>query len=359
MAQAQHPEAEEAQHPAERSRRRSPFTVGLLGAAGVAVTYAGVRLVYGARAVLTLIGIAVFLAVGLDPLVRWLQRRGLPRWAAVAVVALGTVAVVAGFLAAAVPPLVSQATKLIHELPAATNGSGDHGSSLSRLAVRLHLQNRLNHGLSSLRAGAVFGGVLGAGRLAVSASASMVAVLVLTIYLLGDLPRVSKTFYRLIPASRREHATRVGEQVFARVGGYLLGNLLTSLIAGVGTLIWLLIFHVPYPLLLAFAVAILDLIPIVGSTVGGIIVTLVALTVSLPVAIATAAFYTLYRLAEDYLLVPKIIGRAVRVPAITTLVAVLVGGGVLGIIGALVAIPVAAALDVLLREFAYPRLDRS
>jgi predicted PurR-regulated permease PerM len=358
MVEAEHARAQGTEPGTVPPRRRSPFMAGLLGAAGVAVTYVGARLVYGAREVLTLIGIAVFLAVGLDPLVRWLQRRGLPRWAAVAVVVLGTVAILAGILAAAVPPLVSQATKLVHELPTG-GGSAGRNSALGRLAVRLHLQNQLHHGLSSLKAGAVFGGLLGAGRVAVSASASLLVVSVLTIYLLGDLPRISRAFYRLVPASRRERATRVGQEVFARVGGYLLGNLLTSLIAGLGTLAWLLIFHVPYPLLLAVAVAILDLIPIVGSTVGGIIVTLVALTVSLPVAIATAAFYTLYRLAEDYLLVPRIIGRSVRVPAITTLVAVLIGGGVLGLVGALVGIPVAATIDILLREFAYPRLDRS
>src|SRR5690348_18012159 len=136
MVEAEQASAQEAESPAAPPRR-SPFLVGLLGAAGVAVTYAGVRFVYGARAVLTLIGIAVFLAVGLDPVVRWLQRRGLPRWAAVAAVALGTVAVLAGILAAAVPPLVNQATKLIHELPTATNGSGGHNSNLSHLAVRL------------------------------------------------------------------------------------------------------------------------------------------------------------------------------------------------------------------------------
>ena len=106
-------------------------------------------------------------------------------------------------------------------------------------------------------------------------------------------------------------------------------------------------------------VALLDLIPIVGSTVGGVIVSLVALTVSLPVAIATAIFYTAYRLLEDYLLVPRIIGRTVKVPATVTFIAVLIGGTALGIIGALVAIPVAAAIDILLRETVFPRLDQA
>jgi predicted PurR-regulated permease PerM len=116
---------------------------------------------------------------------------------------------------------------------------------------------------------------------------------------------------------------------------------------------------VPYPVLLSIMVALFDLVPIVGSTAAGAIVTLVALTVSLPVAIATLVFYVVYRLAEDYLIVPRIMGRAVEVPPTATLIAVLVGGAVLGLIGALVAIPVAAAINVLLRESVFPRLDES
>jgi len=106
-------------------------------------------------------------------------------------------------------------------------------------------------------------------------------------------------------------------------------------------------------------VALLDLIPVIGSTIGGAVVTLVALTVSLPVALATLAFYIGYRLAEDYLIVPRIMGRTVQLPAIVSLVAVLIGGVLLGIVGALVAIPVAAAIRLLLHEIAIRRLDKS
>ena len=115
-----------------------------------------------------------------------------------------------------------------------------------------------------------------------------------------------------------------------KVGSYVLGNLLVSLIAGVLTFGWLLAFHVPYALLLSIMVAILDLVPVVGSTIAGIIVAVVALSVSVPVAIATVAFFIAYRLAEDYLLVPRVIGRAVDVPALVTVVAVLIGGALLG-----------------------------
>ena len=151
----------------------------------------------------------------------------------------------------------------------------------------------------------------------------------------------------------------LSDEIANRVGGYVLGTGVISLIAGTLTFIWLLIFGVPYPLLLAIGVALLDLVPVVGSTVAGAVVCLVALSVSLPVAGATAGFFIAYRFAEDYLLVPKIIGRTVKVSSLGTLLAVLVGGAVFGVIGALVAIPVAAAIQLIIIEVAIPRLDHA
>ena len=119
-----------------------------------------------------------------------------------------------------------------------------------------------------------------------------------------------------------------------------------------------MVFDVPYPLLLAVLVAVLDLIPIVGSTLAGIIVALVALTVSVPVSVATVAFFIALRLVEDYLLVPRIIGRTVEVPPLVTVVAVMLGGALLGIVGAILAIPIAAAILLLARETLFPQLDR-
>jgi predicted PurR-regulated permease PerM len=172
------------------------------------------------------------------------------------------------------------------------------------------------------------------------------------------MPRIKLFVYRLAPQSRRPRVILIGDEIFTKVGGYVLGNFLTSAIAGVGTFIWLLAFGVPYPLLLSLLVALLDLIPVIGSTIGGAGVSLVALTVSLPVAVATLCFYIAYRLAEDYLIVPRIMGRTVEVPAVVTLVAVLIGGTVMGIAGALVAIP-AGALRLLLNEVTFRRLDSS
>ncbi len=339
--------------------RRSPFMIGLLGAAGVGVMWELGHLLIDASSVIALIGLALFLAIGLEPAVRWLMRVRMPRVAAVALVAVAVVGVFVGFLAAAIPPLVGQVESFINHLPSYAAQIRDHSGTLGKLDARFHIQQRLSDLTSSPSGDKLTTGLLGAGRFVLNATASALTVMVLTVYLLADLPRIRRLVYRLTPASRRARVILIGDEVADKVGWYVLGNLLTSLIAGAGTLAWLLVFHVPYPFVLSLMVAVLDLIPIVGSTVAGIIVSLVALTVSLPVAIATAIFYTAYRLLEDYLIVSRVIGRAVAVPATVTIVAVLVGGAVLGLLGALVAIPVAAAIDILLRETVFPRLDRA
>ena len=338
--------------------RRSPFFVGMAAAAGVAVTYGLVELVIRARSVLVLIGLALFIAAGLDPAVGWLTRRRLPRWSAVIVILLVVAAVVAGFAAAAIPPLTAQVTALAHELPHYMHTLQDHNSALGKLNARYHVEQRLSKLLSS-KGTALVGGVLGAGELVLSAASAMVIVTVLVVYFLAAMPHIKLFLYRLAPASRRPRVILIGDEIFVKVGGYMLGNFVTSLIAGLGTWAWLEIVGVPYPVLLGLLVALLDLIPMIGSTIGGAIVTLVALTVSLPVAVATLAFYIGYRLAEDYLIVPRIMGRTVAVPAVVTVVAVLLGGALMGLIGALVAIPAAAALRLLLQEVTFRRLDAS
>jgi predicted PurR-regulated permease PerM len=338
--------------------RRSPFFIGMAAAAGVAVTYGLVELVIRARSVLVLIGLALFIAAGLDPAVSWLTRRRLPRWSAVIVILLAAAAIVAGFVAAAIPPLTAQVTALVHELPHYMTSLKDHNSELGKLNARYHVEQRLSKLLSS-KGSALVGGVLGAGELVLSAASSMLVVIVLVVYFLAAMPQIKLFFYRLAPASRRARVILIGDEIFVKVGGYMLGNFVTSLIAGLGTWAWLEIFGVPYPLLLGLLVALLDLIPMIGSTIGGAIVSLVALTVSLPVALATLAFYIGYRLAEDYLIVPRIMGRTVAVPAVVTVVAVLLGGALMGLIGALVAIPAAAALRLLLHEVTFRRLDAS
>lgn len=338
--------------------RRSPFYIGMTAAAGVAITAGVVELIIRTGSLLILIGLALFIAVGLDPVVSWLTRRGVPRWAAVLAVIVAAMGVAAGFLVLAIPPLTSQSAALVHSMPHYIRELESHNSALGRLNARYHVQQDLTKLLTS-KGGTLAGGVLGAGKIVLGAVSSTVIVLVLTIYFLADLPQIKRFGYRLVPNSRRPRAMLITEEILDRIGGYMLGNILTSVIAGAGTFVWMLALGIPYPFLLALLVALLDLIPIIGSTIGGAVVTLVALTVSVPVAAATLGFYIAYRLAEDYLITPRVMNRTVEVPAVVTLVAVLIGGALLGIIGALVAIPLAAAIHLLLNEIAFRRLDKS
>jgi predicted PurR-regulated permease PerM len=344
--------------PGQPLNKRSPFFVGMAAAAGVAVTYCLAELVIRARGVLILIGLALFIAAGLEPAVAWLTRRLLPRWAAVSVILLAAAAVVGGFVAAAIPPLSAQVAALSHHLPSYLQALRDHNSQLGRLNAKYHVQKDLIN-LIHTKGTALVGGILGAGELVLSAAASLLVVTVLTTYFLASMPRIKLFAYRLAPQSRRTRVILISDEIFTKVGGFVLGNFLTSAVAGIGTYVWMLILGVPYPILLALLVALLDLIPVIGSTIGGAIVTLAALTVSLPVAIATAGFYVTYRLAEDYLLVPRVMNKTVQVPGVISILAVLVGGALMGIIGALVAIPTAAAIRLLLHEVAFRRLDTS
>ena len=339
-----------------RFNRRSPFYIGLTASAGVAVTYGAVRLLGSLSSVLVLIGVAFFLALGLEPAASWFVNRKLPRWAATTLVFAIFLTMVGAFVAAAVPPLVQQASELIKQAPHYLQQAQDHSSAIGRLNERFHVQQRITDTFNG-SGGSVVNHVVSAGSAVFGAVADSLVVIVLTVYFLVDMPRIRTNLYRLVPHSRRPRAILIGDEVFAKVGAYVLGNVLISVIAGAATFVWLMAFDVPYPLLLGIFVALLDLVPVVGSTIAGVVVAAVALTVSLPVCIETTVFFVVFRLLEDYLLVPRIIGRAVKVPALITVVAVLIGGALLGIVGALVAIPIAAAVQLLTQEVLYPRLD--
>jgi predicted PurR-regulated permease PerM len=345
--------------PGQPFDRDSPFFVGVVGALGVLVAVALAWLVVEMGEVLVLLGLALFIAVGLDPAVHWLHHRRLPRWVAVCVVLLATLALFVGFVALAVPVLVTQANVLAHQIPHYLHSLNNRRTTLGKLNRRYHIVSRLQQLIDKGGTSTLAHGVLGVGKAVFDVVAAAIVVIIISVYLLADLPRVKRGLYRLAPHSRRPRMVLLTDEILARVGGYVLGNLLTSFIAGLGTWAWAEIFGIPYALLLGLLVALLDLIPVVGSTIGGVIVALIALTVSPTIAIATFAFYLVYRFLEDYLLTPRIMARTVDVPGVLTVIATLIGGTLLGIIGALIAIPVAAAIKLLIEELAIPTLDRT
>jgi predicted PurR-regulated permease PerM len=332
------------------------FRVAVTAALGVAVAGVLVRAVAGLGGVFMLLVVALVFALGLDPLVRFLVHRGWRRRWAVAAVAVGVVLVLIGFIAAILPPIVNQTTQFIDSAPQFLQQIQDRHSRIGELMARYNVVNTVKTHLGSDGVAAL-GGVLGVGAAVLGVVASTFTVGVLTVYFMASLPAVKRTLWRMAPASRRPRVADLGERIFDQVGGYLLGNVFTSVVAGVGTWLYCLVVGVPYPLALGIMVAVFDLIPVVGSSIGGAIVSLVALTVSLPIAVVTLAYYIAFRLLEDYFVIPRVMERTVNVPPLLTIVALLLGGALAGIMGAFLAIPVAAAVQLLLREVIWPKLD--
>ncbi|MFF4341803.1 AI-2E family transporter [Kitasatospora sp. NPDC001540] len=344
-------------------RRSSParwpgFATGLRLALGALTGWFLFRQLLRLEEFLTLLLLSVFLAVSLEPVVAALCRRRLRRGWAVATVLGVFLLLVAGFLLLVVPPVGQEAGVLARRLPAWLEQVHDHHSALGRIEDRFHLAEQAKNALGGSGGPGLMGGVLGAGRLLLDTVTSVVVVATVTLYLMADMPDIKEFCYRFVKGSSRDRARELTEEILARTGRYMLGNLVTSVIAGIATAVWCAAVGVPYAAALGVFVALMDLVPIVGSTIGGIVVSLVALAVSWPVALATAGFYIGFRLLEDYLIMPRTMKFAVDVHPFVTVVAVLVGGALLGIVGALVAVPAAVALGLLLDEFVFPHLDR-
>jgi predicted PurR-regulated permease PerM len=359
-AEARAAELRTAEEPLGRPGRplnsRSPFMIGLFASAGVAVTALVVELVIVAKDVLVLMGLALVIAIGLEPAVAWLGRRRVPRWAGVTVVILAVLGAFGGFLSIAIPQIVTQATTFATQVPTILQDLQDRNSFLGDLNQRFdivaNVQSLLSSGGLSL-----FNGILGASAVVLDVLSSTLIVVVLIIYFLGDLPRIRRGMYRAMPSSRRPRFILIADEIFAKVGAYVLGIIVLAIIAGTSSLVFLAIAGFQTALLLAFMVALLDVIPVVGTTFAGVVITLIGFSMSTTTGIATAVFFVVYRLVEDYILTPRIIGRAVKVPALLTVLALLLGGVLLGVIGAVVAIPIAAALLIIARSTIVPRLD--
>lgn len=278
--------------------------------------------------------------------------------AAITAVFAAVIVFFAGFGMAIIPALSQQAAQFVEQLPTYISQLQNH-PQVRDLDQRFGLLGRLQSYLTSGDLGRqIFGGLLGAAGIVVSAVFSALTVLILTLYFLASLRSITRTGYRLVPQSRRARVQLLGDEILNRVGGYVAGNLIISLIAGATTFIFLSIAGVPYALALAIIVAITDLIPLIGAGIGAAIATLVALFTSVPVAIACLIFFIVYQQIENYLIAPKVMKSSVDVPAATTIVAALIGGALLGIVGALLAIPVAAAVQLIVSEVVLPRQER-
>lgn len=336
---------------------RSPLRVGFLAAVGAGLAYLLYKALVSAHSVIILIVVAAFLAIGLNPLVDRIQRLGMRRGLAVAAVFLSVVILLGAFGYAVGPPVASQITDFVHHVPSYLRRL-ERNHTVASLDHKLHFIRKLRQFVTSAgTSSAVAQGVFGIGKAVASGLFNTVTVLILTLYFLSSFNQIKRAMYGLVPRSRRERVSLIGDEILTRVGGYVGGAIVIALIAGTSTLIWLTIFGVPYPYALAVIVTITDVIPLIGATIGAVVVTAAALFTSIPVGIATGVFYIVYQQVENYVIYPRVMKRAVDIHPAAAIVGVLIGGSLFGVVGALLAIPVTAGLQLVIHEVIAPRLE--
>ena len=342
-----------------RPLRQSPFLLGLGFGLGLLVAYSLWQAIGSLDTVLTLLVVAVFLALALDPLVRRLVDAGRTRGQAVALTfaIVLVVLVVLGWVV--IPPVVQQGTELARHGPERVDDLL-RNPQLQDLDSAYHLLDRAQEEIGRrVRDGAfmsqVFGGVLGAGKALASGLFSALTVLVLTLYFLASLPAIKRAAYASVPASRRARVESLSEEIMRRVGSYAIGQVLVATTNAVCSYLMMKIVGIPYAAVLAVSVGLLGLVPMVGATLGAVLVALVALFVSPGAALIVLLYYLIYQQIENYVIAPRIMQRTVAVPGGFTVVAALVGGTLAGVLGALLAIPAAAGLLLLWEEVLVPR----
>jgi predicted PurR-regulated permease PerM len=342
---------------------QNAFRFGLVGTLGVGLGLLIISSVITLQTIITYIGAALFLSLGLDPAVSWLEKRSFPRWAAILIVVVSVIGVLTGVVFAIVPIIVSQVaklSKLIPDLVDAVNSSGFQDDiqrqfpGLDVPAIFESVTDFLGKNLTNITSTvvqsgiAVVGGVFGA-----------LIILILTLYFTASLNSMKRGMYQLVPASKRERFADISEQITRAVGRYVVGQAGLASCNGVLSFIFLSIIGAPFPALLAFLAFLLSLVPLVGTITGSVLIVLTCLIPgigsSLPTAIAAAVYYLIYMQVEAYVLSPHIMSRAVAVPGSVVVIAALAGGSLLGILGALIAIPVAASILMIIKQVVIPR----
>jgi predicted PurR-regulated permease PerM len=344
----------------ERIVRIRPSTVlAVLG-----LTFGFLLLLYVtwiSRQVLTWIIVAIFLTLALNPAVEAFERRGLRRGIATALTSLLALGVMVAAGSLFIPTLVDEATGFADELPEYVNDVSEGRGPLGELVERYEIDERVRDAVQGGDASSVLGfsdTALAVTQSVITFIVAVVTIAFMTFFMLLEGPRWMERFYGLLPEGSRETWRGIGSDIYRTVGGYVTGNLLISVIAGVSSTIVLLILDVPYAVALGLLVAILDLIPLAGATLAAIILTAVAFLTSIPAGIIVLAFMIVYQQIENHLLQPLVYSRTVQLSPLAILISVLIGAKIAGILGALAAIPVAGAIQVVLLAWLRARRER-
>ena len=345
----------------------NPFRIGLLGGLGVLTALLIGGALTSLSTILTYIGAALFLALGLDPLVTWLEKHKVKRPVAILIALVGVIGVFTGLVLAIIPVIVEQVTNVVALLSDTIIPSIQNQTVATDIKAYLSWADPatidavikwISDFLGDPKNYADFSaGVLAAGVGVGSGVFGAIIVLILMIYFVASLGGIKRALYRVVPASTRPKFIDLTEQISNAVGRYVMGQVTLALINGVVSFIFLTAIGVKYSALLAFIAFLGSLIPLVGTLSASVIIILSTLLFNGADwhVIVVAIWYIVYMQVEAYVLNPRIMTRAVKVPGVVVVIAALVGGTLLGILGALIAIPVAAAVQLIIKEVVVPK----
>ena len=343
--------------------RSHPFYFGFIATLGALTAIVLMRALASASQIFVLILIALFLATGLNPAVEALRKRNMSRSTAVAVIFSSVILFVVFFALVVVPPVISQGTNLIESAPQLLQDLMKN-ETINQLNTQFGLIDTLQEKLKTITSDgtlliSTFGGVIGVGKSVLSGFFTALTILVLTLYFITSLPQAVDLGLSLVPASRRDRVGRLTNAVIARVGAFVGSQILIAAMAAVFVVVLATVLGMPSPIAIGMIVLVVALIPLIGHFIGMTIVTLIALTVSPLIAAISLASYIIYVQFENYVLTPKVMKRSLSIPGLVTIIAALIGTSLLGLVGGILAVPIAAAVLLILDEVVYPKADKN
>jgi predicted PurR-regulated permease PerM len=340
-----------------------PFYFGFIATLGALTAIVLMRALASVSQIFVLILIALFLATGLNPAVEALRKRKMSRSTAVTVIFSSVILFVIFFALVVVPPVISQGTNLIENAPQLLQDLMKN-ETINQLNTQFGLIDTLQEKLKTITSDgtlliSTFGGVIGVGKSVLSGFFTALTILVLTLYFITSLPQAVNLGLSLVPASRRDRVGVLTNAIIARVGAFVGSQILIAAMAAVFVVILATVLGLPSPFAIGMIVLVAALIPLIGHFLGGGIVTLIALTQSVAIGAIAFVAYIVYVQIENYVVTPRIMKRTLAVPGAVTIISALIGSSLLGLVGGLLAVPVAASIILILDEVVIPRANNS
>jgi len=356
------PEASAPRHPHIWANVSSPFALGFTVTLGGLIAIAlGVAFI-NLSTIIIYVVFALFAALGLDPIVRWLERHKVGRAWGIVIVYTGFAIILVGILTLIVPTVVNQITSFVKDIPTII-------TNFEKTDFYAWLNNAFSNSIGTIideiekfitnpsNIASITGGVLKFGVTVATTISGLIIVLVLSLYFLAGLPAIKTAFNRLVPARNRPRVAVLTEQITDSIGGYLMGMVILAFCNSVVAFLLHVFLGLPFPALMAVVAFLLTLIPLIGSVLYWGVATVIALFSSPLAALIFAIIYLIYMQLEAYVLTPKIMNRTISVPGALVVIGALVGGTLLGLLGALVAIPVTASILLIVKQVVIPRQD--